>query len=87
MTRKHFQAFADKIQEEIEKLRQRGIDPGTNPAAFLHIKRAAEIFADVCLADNERFDYHRFMKACGIPDLDEQKALADLEDLINAKVA
>lgn len=79
MSRKHYQAMADKIAAEVQKLKDRGIHPGRQPAAFLHLKKAAELFADVALEDNERFDYHRFVKACGIPEIDEEAALVALQ--------
>jgi hypothetical protein len=82
MSRKHYQAFADKIAGEVQKLKDRGIHPGRQPAAFLHLKKAAEIFGEVAIEDNERFDYNRFMKACGVPDIDEAAALVALQQEI-----
>lgn len=79
MSRKHYQAYADKIVAEVQKLKDRGIHPGRQPQAFLHLKKAAELFADVALEDNERFDYTRFMKACGVPEIDEEAALVALQ--------
>jgi MoxR-like ATPase len=79
MSRKHYQAFADKISAEVQKLKDRGIHPGRQPAAFLHLKKAAELFADVALEDNDRFDYTRFMAACGVPEIDEEAALVALQ--------
>jgi hypothetical protein len=85
MSRKHYQAMADKIKGEVEKLQQQGFQPGRQPQAFLHLKKAAELFADVALEDNERFDYHRFIQACGLPEIDEQVALVALQQEILAK--
>lgn len=85
MSRKHYQALANRISEEVEKLKQRGIHPGRNPAAFLHLKKAAEIFADVALEDNMRFDYRRFMEACNLPDISEEQALVDLQKNVMAE--
>jgi hypothetical protein len=82
MSRKHYQAMADKISAEVQKLKDRGIHPGRQPAAFLHLKKAAELFADVALEDNDRFDYQRFIKACGIPEIDEEAALVALQQEI-----
>lgn len=84
MSRKHYQAMANKIAAEVQKLKDRGIHPGRQPQAFLHVKKAAELFADVALEDNENFDYHRFMAACGIPEIDEEKALVELQKEILA---
>jgi hypothetical protein len=71
--------MADKISAEVQKLKDRGIHPGRQPAAFLHLKKAAELFADVALDDNDRFDYKRFIVACGIPEIDEEAALVALQ--------
>lgn len=84
MSRKHYQAMANKIAAEVEKLKNRGIQPGRQPQAFLHLKKAAELFADVALEDNERFDYHRFMEACGVPDIDEAQSLVKLQEEVLA---
>jgi hypothetical protein len=85
MSRKHYQAFADEIAAEVQKLKDRGIHPGRQPAMFLHLKKAAEIFGKVAVEDNERFDYNRFMKACGVPEIDEAAALVQLQQEILAK--
>ena len=83
MSRKHYQAMADQIKAEAERLKQT-YDPGREPQMFLHLKKAAELFANVALEDNSRFDYHRFIKACGLPDIDEQIALVALQEKILA---
>lgn len=85
MSRKHYQAFADKIAAEVQKLKDRGIHPGRQPAAFLHLKKAAELFGEVAIEDNDRFDYNRFIEACGIPEIDEEAALVSIQKEILAK--
>jgi hypothetical protein len=85
MSRKHFVAFAAKIAAEVQKLKDQGIHPGRQPAAFLHLKKAAELFGEVAIEDNDNFDYARFMKACGVPDIDEAAALVALQQEILAK--
>jgi hypothetical protein len=84
MSRKHFQAFANKISAEVQKLKDRGIHPGRQPAAFLHLKKAAELFGELAIEDNDNFDYNRFMKACNLPDIDEEAALVALQKEILA---
>jgi hypothetical protein len=84
MSRKHYQAFANKIKAEVEKLKNQGIQPGRQPGAFLHLKRAAELFGEVAIEDNERFDYNRFMEACGVPEIDEAAALVALQQEVLA---
>lgn len=82
MTRKHFQAFADKIAGETERLKQQGYDPGREPHMFLHVKRMAELVGEVCVETNDRFDYQRFIKACRLPDLDEERAIVELQQRV-----
>jgi hypothetical protein len=84
MSRKHYQAFANKIAAEVQKLKDRGIHPGRQPAAFLHLKKAAELFGEVAIEDNDRFDYTRFMQACNIPEISEEAALVALQQEILA---
>jgi hypothetical protein len=84
MSRKHYQAMAARIAAEVENLKARGFLPGRHPAAFLHVKKMAEIFSEVACADNANFDHERFIKACGIPEIDEAKALAALEGKVLA---
>jgi len=51
MSRKHFEAIAEAIRS-IESIEARRI--------------AAEKLAAVCAGQNSRFNYSRFMKACGL---------------------
>lgn len=55
MTRKHFQAFADEIRQD---LKHRTIN-------MREAKYAARMIATVCRQFNSRFDAHRFYAACG----------------------
>lgn len=54
MSRKHFESFAAKIREMLEKGHE-------NEA-----KAAADMVVSVAEAGNERFDAGRFYSACGL---------------------
>lgn len=52
MTRKHFRKLADLVD---------GLDLGQ-----VEKLRVAKAIADFCMVENERFDYVRFLDACGV---------------------
>jgi hypothetical protein len=53
MTRKHFEAIASAIRE---------LQHGDS----IDIDKLARDIADVCAESNSRFDYSRFLRACGV---------------------
>ena len=57
MTRKHFIALAEVLQ----KLRPTEID---GPKSYGNWMRCVDAIADVCKANNDRFDYHKFIERC-----------------------
>ncbi len=66
MTKKHFTLFANIIREDINNAKtrfpkelQRNLDAGAY---------AASTFARVAMLSNAKFDYERFMVACGLRD-------------------
>lgn len=79
MSRKHYVAFAKKIAAEVQHLKDSGVHPGRQPQAFLHLKKAAELFGELAIEDNQSFDYNRFMIACGVPEISEEAALVALQ--------
>jgi hypothetical protein len=64
MTKKHFQAFAARIADDIRVSARFGADEQkrTIDAATY----AAHLFADIARANNDRFDRDRFLTACGL---------------------
>lgn len=60
MTRKDYNALADAIRRQI------GCYTDT-PLALAATAATAHVIADVCAADNPRFDRDRFLIACGVP--------------------
>lgn len=74
MSRKHFDAFADKIHRQVtvaRKDRKEAISAGdqerenANTSFISGLNMAVIAFADVASDDNPRFDKERFMTACG----------------------
>lgn len=65
MTSKDYNALADVIcvahdaSEDLERLGERGLTR--------QCEQIAQRIADVCAADNPRFDRDRFLIACGVP--------------------
>lgn len=58
MTKRHFIAFAEYIRIEL-----------VNAGKLESAKLAADMVATVAYGYNARFDYARFMKACGLTDV------------------
>jgi len=61
MTRKHFEAIAKVMRDEIEIYRANGDQYGEQVAT--HTARALTY---MCAASNPRFDRARFLDACGV---------------------
>lgn len=57
MTKKHFKAIAEAIRDVTTQ--ERG-------SARKAVRRVAWGLAKVCMRDNGRFNYDKFMSACGI---------------------
>lgn len=60
MTKKHFQAVAEKIAKRAADARQ------LNDDAYLSVRCVALDLADVFEEQNPRFDRGKFLKACGV---------------------
>jgi hypothetical protein len=61
MTKKHFNAIAQRIKGAADDFR--------GQSSVLHgLRVAAEAFADSAAEVNPRFDYDRFMEACGLTE-------------------
>ncbi len=58
MTRKDYEAFARAVSKMVF-----GSTNGTEIEAS---RECAELIADVCKADNPKFDRTRFLRACGL---------------------
>jgi hypothetical protein len=76
MSKKHFEAFAQQMRNDVSKAREDHAEamrasPRNTDAAIRTLgqidayKDAAENFASVASADNSRFQWSRFMSACG----------------------
>ena len=59
MTRKDYVAMAQVIREEVDNF-------DSIPEAMTAIHNITEGMAKVFKQDNERFDYERFISACGL---------------------
>jgi predicted secreted Zn-dependent protease len=64
MSKKHFKALADMIAHNVKY--RVGSDPAIARIRLEVIKRMAEDIADICEAQNVRFNRSRFMNACGL---------------------
>lgn len=64
MTRKHYEAVAAVIRDEVDSVS----DLPTVQAVIVRISllNVADGLADVFAADNPRFDRERFLAACGL---------------------
>ena len=60
MTRKHYIKFAGTFRHALDLSQQR--DLLVNNA----VRDIADTMADICAADNPRFDRERFLAACGM---------------------
>ncbi len=66
MTRKDYNTLAGVISRE----HNAGTAYGTDELTTVHcdaVRGVAYLIADVCAADNPRFDRDRFLIACGVP--------------------
>lgn len=63
MSRKHFQAIADAVKDS---------QVATWGDAETQRFRLADNLADVCAAENGRFDRGRFLAACNVPEANER---------------
>lgn len=65
MSKKHFIALADALKRAQPKESQFDMESKSDSSAWLDAKlqwnRDVRAVADVCLNDNSRFDYHRWM--------------------------
>lgn len=61
MTRKDYIIIAAVFKQMLE-------DPASAAAGPIALKRAAERMAHALKQDNSRFDYSRFLAACGIKE-------------------
>lgn len=64
MTKRHFHAFAQRIQADLDCARTR-FSNAEYQRTFDAALYAASLFADIAIAHNARFDRDRFMAACG----------------------
>ena len=55
MTRKDFQEFANEIQRQLDRA----------PEAREYLREVAITFAEIARRKNSRFQYKKFMDACG----------------------
>lgn len=62
MSKKHYNAIAAAIREEIDSSLPRG-------ARDMAAKRIAVRLCETFMADNPRFDRDRFLTACGCPNV------------------
>jgi len=60
MSRKHYVAIAEKINATLTEVREGQL------TAEEAVKLVACRLADVASDDNDRFDCHRFLRACGV---------------------
>jgi len=65
MTRKHFEAIAKVMRDEIEIYRANGDQYGEQVAT--HTARALTY---MCVASNPRFNRSRFLAACGVESVE-----------------
>jgi hypothetical protein len=63
MTRKHFEAIAEAVAES---------QTFTSCEAEGQRFRLADALADVCAAENGRFDRGRFLRACNVPEPEDR---------------
>lgn len=64
MTKKHFEAFAKRLRDDMEETRRRF--PADVQMVENAVTYAAYVFADTASAMNPRFDRDRFLKAAGV---------------------
>lgn len=69
MTKKHFIALAAAIKDTPIPARLLPDDHADDATVAYEARRfAANVIAVVACADNPRFDYERFVKACGLSE-------------------
>lgn len=64
MTKKHFEMIARQIKAQLDFTQSRGTDD-QKLTAFLTLQNLTTDLATDFAANNDRFDFDRFRKACG----------------------
>lgn len=64
MTKRHFEAFANRLRADLTETQRRW--PDKYQETLKTVTYAADAFATVAETENSRFDRDRFLKACGL---------------------
>ena len=64
MTKKDYKLIASAFQTNINE----AVDDGHHASGRQRVYVLAQTLANTLKADNPRFDYERFLEACGVPE-------------------